>query len=141
MKIYLGNVQNPVSIITPVLNSAVQRFCIKIAWTLNHKCTSFIVVPFSLKLFCLSKGISFTSFWICNQFLLCFRGKYRVLYITPEYASSGGVNHLKDLDREVGLDLIAIDEAHCVSQWGHDFRSAYRSLGQLKEAFPQVCTV
>lgn len=66
------------------------------------------------------------------------RGKYRVLYITPEYASSGGVNHLKDLDRDVGLDLIAIDEAHCVSQWGHDFRSAYRSLGQLKEAFPQV---
>lgn len=66
------------------------------------------------------------------------RGKYRVLYITPEYASSGGVSRLKDLDRDIGLDLIAIDEAHCVSQWGHDFRSAYRSLGQLKEAFPQV---
>nr|XP_022305498.1 Werner syndrome ATP-dependent helicase-like isoform X1 [Crassostrea virginica] len=66
------------------------------------------------------------------------RGKYRVLYITPEYASSAGVTHLKEIDKEVGLDLIAIDEAHCVSQWGHDFRSAYRSLGQLKQSFPQV---
>jgi hypothetical protein len=37
-----------------------------------------------------------------------------------------------------GLDLIAIDEAHCVSQWGHDFRAAYRSLGKLKDVFPQV---
>ena len=37
-----------------------------------------------------------------------------------------------------GIDLIAIDEAHCVSQWGHDFRSAYRSLGNLKKNFPSV---
>ena len=48
------------------------------------------------------------------------------------------MTHLKEIDKEVGLDLIAIDEAHCVSQWGHDFRSAYRSLGQLKQSFPQV---
>ncbi|XP_061186116.1 bifunctional 3'-5' exonuclease/ATP-dependent helicase WRN-like isoform X2 [Saccostrea echinata] len=66
------------------------------------------------------------------------RGKYRIVYITPEYASGTGVSCLTDLDREVGIDLIAIDEAHCVSQWGHDFRSAYRSLGQLKQTFPKV---
>ena len=40
-----------------------------------------------------------------------------------------------------GIDLIAIDEAHCVSQWGHDFRAAFRSLGQLKTAFPGVIYV
>ena len=61
-----------------------------------------------------------------------------MLSITTEYAFSAEVNHLKDFDKEVGLDLIATDEAHCVSQWGHDFRSAYRSLGQLKQSFPKV---
>ncbi|XP_056008081.1 bifunctional 3'-5' exonuclease/ATP-dependent helicase WRN-like isoform X2 [Ostrea edulis] len=66
------------------------------------------------------------------------RGKYRIVYITPEYASGTGESCLTDLDRKVGIDLIAIDEAHCVSQWGHDFRSAYRSLGQLKQKFPKV---
>ena len=43
--------------------------------------------------------------------------------------------------RVAGIDLIAIDEAHCVSQWGHDFRSAYRSLGSLKQKFPHVSFV
>ncbi|XP_076437014.1 bifunctional 3'-5' exonuclease/ATP-dependent helicase WRN-like [Babylonia areolata] len=66
-----------------------------------------------------------------------FRNEYRLLYITPEFASSA-VTLLTDLHDKIGIDLIAIDEAHCVSQWGHDFRSAYRSLGQLKKEFPQV---
>ncbi|KAL8592125.1 hypothetical protein ACOMHN_033496 [Nucella lapillus] len=65
------------------------------------------------------------------------RNEYRLLYITPEFASSAK-SLLTSLHRTIGIDLIAIDEAHCVSQWGHDFRSAYRSLGSLKETFPQV---
>ncbi|ESO97088.1 hypothetical protein LOTGIDRAFT_143542, partial [Lottia gigantea] len=65
------------------------------------------------------------------------RGEYRLLYITPEFACSG-TDILKTLNDEIGMDLIAIDEAHCVSQWGHDFRNAYRSLGQLKKQFPQI---
>ncbi|XP_021374191.1 Werner syndrome ATP-dependent helicase-like isoform X2 [Mizuhopecten yessoensis] len=65
------------------------------------------------------------------------RGKYRLVYITPEFADAA-TDVLHNLDRAVGIDLIAIDEAHCVSQWGHDFRSAYRSLGKLRNSFPKV---
>ncbi|XP_050418072.2 bifunctional 3'-5' exonuclease/ATP-dependent helicase WRN [Patella vulgata] len=65
------------------------------------------------------------------------RGQFRLLYITPEFAGAAtGV--LTDLQNKIGIDLIAIDEAHCVSQWGHDFRAAYRSLGNLKNLFPMV---
>ncbi|XP_052813197.1 bifunctional 3'-5' exonuclease/ATP-dependent helicase WRN-like isoform X2 [Mya arenaria] len=65
------------------------------------------------------------------------RGEYRVLYITPEFATVG-TDVLSRLDDCVGIDLIAIDEAHCVSQWGHDFRDAYRQLGKLRALFPNV---
>lgn len=66
-----------------------------------------------------------------------FRGKYRIVYVTPEYASTA-IDQFKRLDQNIGIDLIAIDEAHCVSQWGHDFRASYRQLGILKKTFPKV---
>ncbi|XP_078578386.1 bifunctional 3'-5' exonuclease/ATP-dependent helicase WRN-like [Branchiostoma floridae x Branchiostoma japonicum] len=67
------------------------------------------------------------------------RGEYRVVYITPEYAAGGaGESVLKDLDKKIGITLIAIDEAHCVSQWGHDFRSSYRTLGKIRDILPNV---
>ena len=58
-----------------------------------------------------------------------------LLYISPERLISGGF-----LDRMTDIDiaLFAIDEAHCVSQWGHDFRPEYASLGSLREHFPEV---
>jgi ATP-dependent DNA helicase RecQ len=63
------------------------------------------------------------------------RGELDLLYISPEGLSSNGM-----LDRLARLKLavIAIDEAHCVSQWGHDFRPDYRLLGRLAERFPGV---
>ncbi|RYF93879.1 MAG: DNA helicase RecQ [Caulobacteraceae bacterium] len=63
------------------------------------------------------------------------RGELDILYVSPEGLSSGGL--LERLAR-LPLSLIAIDEAHCVSQWGHDFRPDYRLLGRLAERFPGV---
>jgi ATP-dependent DNA helicase RecQ len=58
-----------------------------------------------------------------------------LLYISPERLISGGfLERLADID----IALFAIDEAHCVSQWGHDFRPEYAALGQLRERFPHI---
>ncbi|XP_035917894.1 Werner syndrome ATP-dependent helicase-like [Anopheles stephensi] len=64
-------------------------------------------------------------------------GQYRVVYLTPEYITSdSGQALLKSVAEQ--LALIAIDEAHCVSKWGHDFRPAYRNLGSIRELCPRV---
>ena len=58
-----------------------------------------------------------------------------LLYISPErLMSSGFIERLADID----IALFAIDEAHCVSQWGHDFRPEYQQLGALRDYFPQI---
>ncbi len=58
-----------------------------------------------------------------------------LLYISPERLIAGGfLERLADID----IALFAIDEAHCVSQWGHDFRPEYAALGQLRERFPEI---
>ncbi|WP_428152577.1 DNA helicase RecQ [Brevundimonas sp.] len=62
-------------------------------------------------------------------------GELDLLYVSPEGLASGA---LTDRLRDLPLSLIAIDEAHCVSQWGHDFRPDYRTLGRLGELFPGV---
>ena len=62
-------------------------------------------------------------------------GALDILYLAPEGLMSGST--LQRLQRQP-LSLIAIDEAHCVSQWGHDFRPDYRTLGRLAELFPGV---
>ncbi|MEG1749210.1 MAG: DNA helicase RecQ [Tannerellaceae bacterium] len=65
---------------------------------------------------------------------LCMQGKIKLLYISPE----GLMGEIDWLLPRMELSLIAIDEAHCVSHWGHDFRPEYTQLGILKERFPTV---
>ena len=62
-------------------------------------------------------------------------GELDLLYVAPERASGG---HFRELLQQTKLALFAIDEAHCVSEWGHDFRPDYRLLGPLMDAFPDV---
>ncbi|XP_045635169.1 Werner syndrome ATP-dependent helicase isoform X2 [Ursus americanus] len=67
-------------------------------------------------------------------------GKYRIVYMTPEFCS-GNLSLLQQLQANIGITLIAVDEAHCISEWGHDFRSSFRSLGSLKAILPSVPVV
>lgn len=59
----------------------------------------------------------------------------KLLYVAPERLVSNG---FLGLLRQIELSFIAVDEAHCVSMWGHDFRPEYRQLGILKQWFPKV---
>jgi ATP-dependent DNA helicase RecQ len=63
------------------------------------------------------------------------QGELQLLYVAPERLVT---EHTKSLLHGIPLSVIAIDEAHCVSQWGHDFRQDYLALGDLGELFPGV---
>jgi len=62
-------------------------------------------------------------------------GAFRLLYVAPERVMLSGF--LADLQRW-NVSLVAVDEAHCISEWGHDFRPEYRQLAQLRDLLPQV---
>jgi len=68
-----------------------------------------------------------------------FAGDLDLLYVAPErLMSERGIHMLERLQARNALALFAIDEAHCVSQWGHDFRPEYLQLSALHEQFPEV---
>lgn len=64
----------------------------------------------------------------------CMEGKLKLLYISPEKLLAEANYLLRDMH----ISLFAIDEAHCISQWGHDFRPEYTQMGILHQLFPQV---
>ncbi len=65
------------------------------------------------------------------------RNELKLLYVAPERLVGDDMQFLRYL-QDIKLSLFAIDEAHCISQWGHDFRPEYRVLSQLKEKFPAI---
>ena len=64
----------------------------------------------------------------------CLQGTVKLLYISPERL----MTELRWMQTMLKVSLFAIDEAHCISQWGHDFRPEYTQLGNLRELFPNV---
>lgn len=67
----------------------------------------------------------------------CLQGKVKLLYISPERL----MLEIPYLIRDMKISLFAIDEAHCISQWGHDFRPEYAQLRVLKQSFPKTPVV
>ena len=65
----------------------------------------------------------------------CQFGNYKFLYLSPERLQS---DWILDRIKNLPINLITIDEAHCVSQWGHDFRPAYLKISILKKHFPKI---
>jgi ATP-dependent DNA helicase RecQ len=62
--------------------------------------------------------------------------KVKLVYVAPE-----SLSYLENTFSQITISLIAIDEAHCISSWGHDFRPAYTNLGYLKKRFPSTPTL
>ena len=64
-----------------------------------------------------------------------YRGEIKILYLSPERLMVDG---MLDTLASLNLEFVAVDEAHCISSWGHDFRPEYRALKSLRDRFPNV---
>src|SRR6187455_3269160 len=66
------------------------------------------------------------------------QGRYRLLYVSPERLVGEGSDSFLALLSSCGVSFVAVDEAHCISQWGHDFRPEYRQLARLRQRLPGI---
>lgn len=64
----------------------------------------------------------------------CILGKLKLLYVSPERL----ISEVDSLFQDIQISIFAIDEAHCISQWGHDFRPEYAQMGILRQKFPTI---
>ena len=80
----------------------------------------------------LNSGNDLTSDTIIRR--KCMAGSLKLLYLSPEKALA----EIEYLLKATKISLFAIDEAHCISQWGHDFRPEYTQLGMLRDKFPDI---
>ena len=66
------------------------------------------------------------------------QGRYKLLYVSPERLVGEGSESFLSMLSSMDVSFVAVDEAHCISQWGHDFRPEYRQLGRLRQLLPGV---
>ncbi len=86
-----------------------------------------------IKALAITSGISFSD--LDTLLDNCIYGNYKFLYLSPERLQQDLV---KDRIQQMNVNLIAVDEAHCISQWGNDFRPAYKNIRVLRELHPTV---
>ena len=65
-------------------------------------------------------------------------GQFSLIYITPEKLYSSFLDRLQPLIESGRIGMLAVDEAHCISEWGHDFRASYTQIGLFRAAYPNV---
>ena len=86
-----------------------------------------------IKAMALTSGIAYSE--LDTMLDNCIYGNYKFLYLSPERLQQELV---QDRIRQMHVNLIAVDEAHCISQWGNDFRPAYKNIVTLREIQPNV---
>ncbi len=86
-----------------------------------------------IKAIALTSGLSYAD--LDTQLDNCIYGNYKFLYISPERLQQPLV---QERIQRMNVNLIAVDEAHCISQWGNDFRPAYKNIVTLRELQPNV---
>ncbi|MEH6705743.1 MAG: ATP-dependent DNA helicase RecQ [Galbibacter orientalis] len=86
-----------------------------------------------IKAIALTSGLKYTE--VDSLLDNCIYGNYKFLYLSPERLQQDLV---QERIKAMNVNLIAIDEAHCISQWGNDFRPAYRNTAVLKELLPET---
>ncbi len=83
-----------------------------------------------------------TTYQVRSREEAILSGKVKLLYVAPERLLSDRFLPFIDLvQHQIGIASFAIDEAHCVSEWGHDFRPDYRQLSSLRQRYPSVPTI
>lgn len=87
---------------------------------------------------CIYSGLH--SLEIEHQWEICSSQDCKMLYVSPERLQSKSfIARLSNCNRKV--TLIAVDEAHCISQWGHDFRPSYRKISSIRRAYPEATVI
>ncbi|MBT8296244.1 MAG: RecQ family ATP-dependent DNA helicase [Gramella sp.] len=87
----------------------------------------------NIKAMAITGGISYAD--LDRSLDNCIFGNFKFLYLSPERLQQDLV---KERLKQMNVNLIAVDEAHCISQWGHDFRPAYRNISELRNLLPGV---
>ncbi|CAL66418.1 RecQ family ATP-dependent DNA helicase [Christiangramia forsetii] len=87
----------------------------------------------NIKAMAITGGISYAD--LDRNLDNCIFGNYKFLYLSPERLQQELV---RERLKQMNINLIAVDEAHCISQWGHDFRPAYRNIADIRDLLPEV---